>query len=151
MKRREFIALLGGAAAGWPLHARAQQPSMPVIGFLQSASLAGTSHMLAAFQKGLRETGYTADQNVGIVYRYADGQYDPLPMLASQLVHSQVAVLAATGGDPAIVAARAATSTIPIVCTTAANDCWPNAIGWASPRHLRSRWQYVGHNGLARD
>src|SRR5262249_34710132 len=79
---------------------------MPVIGFLQSASPACTAHMLATFHNGLRETGYAADQNVGIVYRYADGQYDRLPMLASQLVHSQVAVLAATGGDRAIDAAR---------------------------------------------
>ena len=79
--RRELLVAVGGAAA-WPLAARAQQLSMPVIGFLQSASPAGTAYMLTAFHNGLRETGYAADQNVGIVYRYADGQYDRLPMLA---------------------------------------------------------------------
>jgi putative ABC transport system substrate-binding protein len=124
--RRELLVALGGTAVAWPLAARAQQAAMPMVGFLQSGSLGGTAHMVAAFQTGLRETGYIERQNVGIIYRFADGQYDRLPLLAAELVQSQVAVLAATGGDPAILAARAATATIPIVFTTGGD---PVALG----------------------
>src|SRR5499425_2218727 len=129
MRRREFITLIGGVAAAWPLGARAQQSTMPVVGFLQSGSPGGSAHMVAAFQTGLREAGYIEGQNVGVIYRYADGQYDRLPVLAAELVRSQVAVLAATGGDPAILAARGATSTIPIVFTTGAD---PVALGYVA-------------------
>jgi putative tryptophan/tyrosine transport system substrate-binding protein len=115
MRRREFITLLGGAAAAWPIAARAQQQAMPVIGLLHPTSLEAFFDRLRGFRQGLKDIGYVEGENVTIEYRWAEGQYDRLPELAAELVRRRVAVIAATGGPPAAFAAKAATTTIPIV------------------------------------
>src|SRR5437016_1877281 len=114
IQRREFIVSVSSAAAGWSFAARAQQPAMPVIGFLSSLSRAGAPRPVAAFRQGLNETGFVEGQNVAIEYRYAEGQYDRLPAMATDFVRRQVAAIVATT-TPAALAAKSATATLPIV------------------------------------
>jgi putative ABC transport system substrate-binding protein len=115
IRRRNFLTLVGGAAAGWPFAVRAQQPTMPVIGYLSSTSSGPYAPFVAAFQHGLKETGFVAGQNVTIEYRWAEGQFDRLSALATDLVRRQVAIIAVGGGGVTALAAKEATSTIPIV------------------------------------
>jgi putative tryptophan/tyrosine transport system substrate-binding protein len=115
MRRREFLGALGGAAAAWPLAANAQQPAMPVIGLLSSRSAATDAPLLAVMRQGLNETGFVESRNVAIDYRWAEGNFDRLQALAAELVRRQVTVIVAIGGEVSAIAAKAATTTIPIV------------------------------------
>ena len=114
MQRREFITLLGGAATAWPVAARAQQPAMPVIGWLSSMSPGPLQAQLEAFRQALAAAGFVEGRNIHIEYRWAEGQYDRLPAMAADLVGRRVALLVTTGGEPAAIAAKAATSAIPV-------------------------------------
>src|SRR5512133_3280181 len=120
MRRRDFITRVGGAVA-WPLAAGAQQPTMPVVGFLGTASAGPFAHLVAGFRRGLQETGFVEGRNAAIEYRWAEGQYGRVPALAADLVRRQVAIIVTVGGETSAAAAKAATATIPIVFNVGAD------------------------------
>ena len=128
MKRREFITLLGGAVAAWPLAAHAQQPAMPVIEFLSAGSPGMLRDQIAAFRQGLNETGFIEHRNVGIEYVWAETRFDRLPALAAELVRAQVSVIVATGGDPSVFAAKGATSTIQSSTSVSIRSRWASLL-----------------------
>ena len=138
MRRREFVSLLSSTAA-WPVVARAQQAAVPVIGFLNSASPQAWENYVAAFRAGLKEAGYVDGQNVTIEFRWAEGNYDRLPGMAADLVRRKVAVLVSTGGEPSVLAAKAATTTIPIVFTSGIDPIRAGYVRQTSSEKLANR------------
>jgi putative tryptophan/tyrosine transport system substrate-binding protein len=129
VKRREFVTLLGGAVAAWPLAARAQQPVMPAVGYMTSVGPNDRPNLLSAFRRGLAEAGYVEGRNITIEYRFADHQHDRLPALAADLVGRKVAVILAAGGGASILAAKAATTTTPVVFTTGGDPVQEGFVG----------------------
>src|SRR5262245_63792346 len=135
IERRKFLATLGGAAATWPLVARAQQPAMPVIGLLDSRSSEAMASRLAGFRQGLKEVGFAEGENVRIVYRWAENKLDRLPEMAADLIRQQAAVIFTTGGPASAFAAKAATTTIPVVFLVGED---PARLGVLSENYIRT-------------